>query len=237
MENSKQWNEVVAFLRTEREKADAKRARKAAIEASKPPPEPPRERRPFLTRISPTPENPDAPPEYVSTFRPLPFSALRGRRHVPRIAATATGSIPFLRISKPQSDGLNSMLRSRVNRWRKREDHAQRLNEEEMPLAKQEDGWESVVMGQARREGKTVDTRGLYRHFVWESISELMKAFERERVDNIARARALVKIVEEETELARQEEEERINGMKGPDREVDDARESGGIGPTAAHRH
>jgi len=198
---------IVRFLRAKNSEADENRARNAQIQASMPAhpkPSPQEERIPLITRISPTEENPNSPPVYASTLRPRPFGSLSGKRRIPRLAATSSGT-PFLRLSKPQPLGLSRMLLWKTRRQRMRIEAAVALNEDALPLAQDEDMWEDLIAERARAEQRTVETNGRYARAVHDGSEEITRLLVRERADNIARAAAMMRIIEQETALALEE--------------------------------
>jgi len=121
---------------------------------------------------------------------------------------TPTG-VPFLRLRKPQSPRLSPMLRWRQLRFEKTLTLYKDFAEEGLREAEEEDRWEALLAQQARDEAADVVARRLaqdgsrsYATTIRDLVGELKNRLTRQREDNFARARALMKIVEEEEAFA-----------------------------------
>lgn len=215
-ESSPQHAEVLDFLR--RRQASFPPPRPAA--ASPDPDEPlaPQRPPPLLTKTS----APGEPPVYRSTVRPLPLEQLSGGvRKVPVL--DETGNMGFLRIGKPQSHWHANFLRRKAERRQERITALQDLFEEGRRSAAAEDSWEAQIAELARREGLDgeiqddiddvcVETRGRGRgtgpheRVVQEfGIEYLSDRLSEEAADVVARAKAMLDIVDAEKELAEEE--------------------------------
>lgn len=224
--SSPQHNEIVTFLRE----------RQSNFPPTRPPPPPPPPSTspdaeqednksstarpsymPLLTKVS----APGEKPVYKSTARPLPLSELSGGvRKVP-VLEQATSGHTFLRVGKPQSLFLGSFLNRKGARRQERITLVQELRDEYLVQARDEDRWEARLEALAREErvelagygaegrvGPAVG-RGLYELSVRLAAKHVGEGLTGEAEDMLARARAMLDIVDEEKKLAELEAKHR----------------------------
>lgn len=112
---------------------------------------------PLRRRISPSPSQPHPsgkhplavlPPERA-VLNNRPYAQVTGQRQVPRIASA--NGIPFLRLTKPQPAALSRVLRQKLARRVERFHRRVELQNYWLPLAKQEDEWDELILPQLRR--------------------------------------------------------------------------------------
>ncbi|TPX14538.1 uncharacterized protein E0L32_005230 [Thyridium curvatum] len=151
---------------------------------------------------------------YSPTARPLPQEKLggSGRRKVPRLAATAAGH-PFLRVRKPQSPALSRVLRDLGDKRQARITLALELDEEGRWLAETEDEWEARLGG-AAEDGSAGGPAAKKKKETYAASAVLGRQYlngklNGEKADMIARAAAMLRVVEAEAEAAAREKEER----------------------------
>lgn len=184
---------------------------------------------PLLVNVTPAPtaSNPSPRPEYATPHRPLPLEALggTGRRKVPHIDMAS--DFPFLRLKKPQPALLSRVLRQKLIKRGERATRFKDLGDEALPAAHTEDEWERIVARQAVREQgprardpgspwrDALDVRARYdeNSFAYtvhrHGVVYLSEVLTRERVDQVARADALRKLIAQETALAAAEKAQR----------------------------
>ncbi len=209
------------FLHANQSRVLALKAKTAAEQASRVSTAPNPDRIPLLTRVSP----PGEPPVYEPTGPPRPLESFKsGVRKPPTLAATS--GVAFLRFGKPQPRFLERVVRQKSLRRADRITKMMELGEEGMEDARAEDEWERLVgellarEGQRDKEGGQQQEREVtYRKSLKEAIGYLHDVTERERVDLVARGRAMWKIVLAERELALKEEKERLVREGRPDEE------------------
>ncbi|KAH6695577.1 hypothetical protein F5X68DRAFT_31015 [Plectosphaerella plurivora] len=168
-------------------------------------------------------------PDGLDTFErnipPVPFEKLKdGKRHIPKLFVTS-GHVPFLRMKKPQPYLLSKIIRDAAARTQRQMDIMKDLQTDEMRLAKDEDKWDMMMGDLAKEAGLTIEPnnpqprpqpragRGRYREgddnsyagSTYTNLKHLYATMRTQRLNNIARAQALVRIIEEEKELAREE--------------------------------
>ncbi|KAI9766065.1 MAG: E2 ubiquitin-conjugating protein mms2 [Geoglossum simile] len=135
-----------------------------------------------------------------------PYLKISGKRHIPKLVILPTG-IPFLRFKKPQSPFLSRVLRTKINWRQKLLDRRDRLLEEKV-LAAGEDNWDRLL-----REHHCVE-QGQDANPAWTEIYVkcIGLVFQAEE-DSRARDRKLVsrmqQIVEKERALAEREKREK----------------------------
>jgi len=162
---------------------------RSSIPKPRPPPEPPKDRFASL------------PPERA-VLNVRPYAQTSGPRHVP-IMASANG-VPFLRLTKPQPLALSRMLRHRLERKQKIFDTRIMLLNWSLPMARQEDMWDTIIGEYCGRsiEGNTsvkwVDA-------VHSSERENQHAYEADLANDKAIIKRMQSIVDQETKLALQE--------------------------------
>lgn len=213
--SSSQHSQVITFLRDRQNSFPPPRA-------PPPPPTKPERAPPLLTRTSP----PGRPPVYASTFRPRPLAELSGgKRKVPVL--DAKDAIAFLRIGKPQSHRHANFVRRKADRRQARITALQGLEADDRPAAAAEDEWEMVLGRFASAEGVRIDDEGEaadtdagmgargrskagpFEHIVMQfGFDYIGNKLSKEAADMIARATAMLDIVDEEKRLAAQEKEE-----------------------------
>ncbi|KAI1436521.1 hypothetical protein GGR50DRAFT_226933 [Xylaria sp. CBS 124048] len=221
---SEHYTSVTAFLR------DRLAERKHSLDVYVPPPplKPGAPRpltKPLLVNVAPppTPENPYPTPQYITPDRPRPLSELggSGRRQIPRL--DLADGVPFLRIKKPQPALLSRVLRQKIVRRVKRVESAKQMLNEDMEDARLEDDWEEQVADLLADEeddnrawnDSVYDARPGGRNETYASalhqygVKEMTALLETERVDRVARADAMRKLIAEETVLATQEKAQR----------------------------
>lgn len=237
--SSPQYAEVIAFLRQRQANFPPPRPILTPVESEptpKPEPEPTPELEPE-TNSQPEPElerprppplltkvsEPGKPPVYRATARPLPLEQLSGGvRKVPVFDETSNAG--FLRIGKPQSHWHANFLRRKGDRRQARIAALQDLWEEGRHAAAAEDSWEVELARLARREqvdGDFVDESeylvvsgrssiGPHERVVRKfGVDHLGEKLSEEASDVIARATAMLDIVEAEKKLAEQEKLEK----------------------------
>ncbi|KAL1881343.1 hypothetical protein Daus18300_001196 [Diaporthe australafricana] len=173
---------------------------------------------PLLTKVS----APGEKPVYKSTVRPLPLSELSGGvRKVP-VLEQATSGHTFLRVGKPQSPFLGSFLHRKGKRRQERITLVRELQDEYLVQARDEDRWEAGLEALAREEGvgrlagygaegrvdPAVDW-GLYEFSVRLAAKHVGDGLTGEAEDMLARASAMLDIIDEEKKLAELEAKHR----------------------------
>ena len=136
---------------------------------------------------------------------------------IPHLCATAEG-IPFLRFGKPQSQNLSRVLGSKNRIRGARKTLLESLHTVRLVEAEEEDRWERLVRGLLRRygTGTIVAAQGrteeepMYEDSVLLAIEYISLLLDREREDGIARAKAMLAIVQTERALAEQEATESV---------------------------
>ncbi|GAP86817.1 putative ubiquitin-conjugating enzyme protein [Rosellinia necatrix] len=212
--SSDEHHQITSFLRGRLEERQRSLANRPSQE--KPKPGTPRPGYlPLLVNVTPapTPSNPNPRPRYDIPHRPRPQSELggTGRRKIPRLDMAS--EIPFLRFSKPQPVVLSRVLGGKVRRRSERAIKVGILREEALPEARLEDQWERAM---ARLAADEASKRGvgigpdrnepLYAHTIQEyGIRELNTILTKERLDLIARAEAMSRLIQEEKALAAEE--------------------------------
>ncbi|KAI1194358.1 hypothetical protein F5X97DRAFT_279268 [Nemania serpens] len=184
---------------------------------------------PLLVDVTPppTPANPSPRPEYATPHRPRPPEALggTGRRKIPTMDMAS--DFPFLRLTKPQPPLLSRVLGQKLVKRAERATRFKDLGDDGLPAAQVEDDWERIVAKQVRREmaprardpgsgpgpgwqdvvdvgvGNDESSYGytVHRH----GVMHLSEVLTRERVDQVARADAMRKLIAQETALAAEE--------------------------------
>ena len=155
---------------------------------------------------------------YAPTARPLPLSKLSGGvRKVPSL--DEANGIPFLRIRKPESHGLSRVIRQKLHKRQWRITRVIKLKEADTAEAAWEDDWDKAVNDllprqRGREAGGLRGGGDTFGQAVRKNITHLTTMLEAERVDRIARGKAMWNIVEAETALAEKERQER--GSQGP---------------------
>lgn len=137
-----------------------------------------------------------------------------------------TSGFPFLRIGKPMSRGHSRVLRQKVERRQARSAEMLELQGQGKAEAKLEDEWEEAMeklLPSRERQRSREPPGNTYVESVWKNVNVIAEKLVTEHSDRLARAKAMWKIVEAETELA---EEERLA------REVE-SQESGHSQPAA----
>ena len=132
------------------------------------------------------------------------------KRRVPILSAT--GGIPFLRLTRPQPPSLSRMLRQKLAR---REDLFLRRVEFKYywtPIAKQEDEWDALL----RDECGFRDERGegSWMQAVNDTIEVTWEAMSREYEQAREKGRQMLEIVDRETALALQEGQTVFRGRR-----------------------
>ena len=149
---------------------------------------------------------------YASTQRPLALARLSGGvRRLPTL--DECNGVPFLRLRRPQPPGLSRVLRQKAMKRQARTTKVIRLMEVDAREAKWEDGWERSVggllgglgEGEVDKKGGRGDREGTFGESVQRSVTYVSGALDAERVDMIARGKAMWKIVEAERALAKEE--------------------------------
>ncbi|KAI1121049.1 hypothetical protein F5Y10DRAFT_109863 [Nemania abortiva] len=195
---------------------------------------------PLLENITPapSPRNPDPKPAYATPHRPRPQSALggTGRRKVPRL--DMAGDFPFLRFTKPPPAQLSRVLGQKIVRRAERQFAVQEMEEEKLPDARLEDQWDVIVDRlQAQEESAKQKRKQKQKQWDWDvdaaaaaadaeeershastvkkyGVATIMTTLFRERVDAVARADAMRRLVIQEKALAEQEKAQRDAGRR-----------------------
>ncbi|KAI1092065.1 hypothetical protein F5B19DRAFT_238788 [Rostrohypoxylon terebratum] len=229
---------IITFLRARlKERNKTLEAKELHPPNSRNPPKPstaPRkETIPLLVNVTPapTPENPKPNPVYATPSRPRPASELggSGRRHIPRLDMAS--DLPFLRTKKPQPPVLSRVLTQKIKKRVLRYDTVGEFWDYSMPEAELEDMWEKDVSallkkhqvadpGENDRPSERFQST-LKRH----GIDYILGKLNEERLDAVARADAMRRLIEEETALAEQEKKERLREKRRAQRERRAARE------------
>ncbi|KAF9696021.1 hypothetical protein EKO04_005926 [Ascochyta lentis] len=175
-----------------------------------------------LTKAPPTRRPPPPPPPpHPSGKHPLavlppekavlnvrPYAKVSGARKVP-IIASANG-VPFLRLTKPQPVALSRVLRQKLARRVARFHKKVELDNYWLPLAKQEDEWDTLMLAQLmHREDKIK-----WADAVSEAARQNYALYEEELANDREISQKMQRIVDEETELALKEGQEIVRGRK-----------------------
>ncbi|KAF2632246.1 hypothetical protein BU25DRAFT_331967 [Macroventuria anomochaeta] len=176
-----------------------------------------------LTNAPPTrrPAPPPPPAPHPSGKHPLavlpperavlnvrPYAQVSGARKVP-VMASANG-IPFLRLTKPQPASLSRVIRQKLTRRIGRFHQRIELGKYWLPLAKQEDEWDMLMVAQlGRREDRIKWTDA-----VNEAEKQNVATYEEELAKDREIAKKMQGIVDEETRLALKEGQEVVRGGK-----------------------
>ena len=175
-----------------------------------------------LTKAPPSPRlPPPAPPPHPSGKHPLaalpperavlnarPYAQVSGARKVP-VIASANG-VPFLRLTKPQPAALSRELRQKLARRGERFHRKVELANYWMPLARQEDHWDTLVLAQLnQREDKIKWTDAIHEA---EKQNSMLK--DEETAQDQKLIQKMQKIVDKETELALEEGQEVVRGRR-----------------------
>lgn len=234
--SSSEHTDVTAFLRDVSQhraaKEAARRPRRPRVKV---------ERVPLFTKLSqgpaPQPGSKPLPPDhipepvYVPTSRPLPLSQLKGRRGIPGLDETM--GFPFLRLGNPQSHRLGVALRIKRLKRESRIITMVKLEGEVARRAALEDTWEKLIRQAGAAERKTVTAPGLteredgmawgdengFQDAVAVAKADLQRKLNEQSADMIGRARAMLKLIQDETILALKEHAEREAGAieQGPE--------------------
>jgi hypothetical protein len=126
--------------------------------------------------------------------------------------ASANG-VPFLRLTKPQPPALSRMLRHRLERKQKLFDTRIMLLNWSLPMARQEDMWDTII---DEYSGRSMDgnTGVKWVDAVHSSERENQHAYEADLAKDKAITRRMQSIVDQETKLALQEGQTIIRGRK-----------------------
>lgn len=150
-------------------------------------------------------------------MRPLPLEQLSGGKRKIPVIAQASGSIPFLRIGKPQSHAHSNFLRRKSERRQNRITLVKEMKEEVKLEARTEDRWEAALRRLAREERVDIgdgedgsDDSMTYEQVVQEfGVLHLRTMLAVESEDLQARTTALLDLRDEEQRLAELEKKER----------------------------
>lgn len=211
---------VLQFLKENRDRVLWLKLKTAAKKAAEPNSAPVPGAVPVLTKISDPGDWQN--PVYIPTKPVRPLSEIPGGiRKPPRL--DAAGSVPFLRLGKPQGRHISRILWQKNTKRQARTNAIADMQTDEMEEAKIEDSWERLIAQQLADEGLWEPThkvqleRGLQTHgeltfsaTMYQGIMSLSGVLERERLDMIARAKAMLEIEQREQKLADQEDRERI---------------------------
>lgn len=158
-----------------------------------------------------------SPPEHA-VLNVRPYARTLGPRHVP-ILASANG-IPFLRLKKPQPESLSRVIRQKLDNRIKMFDHKVMLANYWKPLATYEEEWDQILEMQCgfveEDEGSVLKRR---REDKWQyevSLAEdanVLK-YEKEMATDRKVAAKMVKLIDEETKLAKLEGQKVVRGRK-----------------------
>ncbi|OCK77871.1 hypothetical protein K432DRAFT_445032 [Lepidopterella palustris CBS 459.81] len=161
------------------------------------------------TRPVPKPQPPPSnlvclPPEKNAlTLRPRP--TVPGRRHIPNIASA--NGLPFLRFTKPQPANLSRVLRQTLDARDKTFQQVVMLKNYWMPLAKYEEEWDDIVRRELRLGPSSSGVT--WTSAVEDAMKDNALLVRQRRAKDIEMARKMQDIVDQETELARLEDEKR----------------------------
>lgn len=195
----------------------------------------------------PDPVHPKPKPPLASGFensalavRPLPFSALKGRKRVVPTLISAN-RIPVLRYQTPQPAALSRYIKARILHNQKLHDRKWQLTEA-LPLADWEDTWDRHIERSLARDAniKHADARRSSMHEpAWKdqidmALSDNCEAMNRETQKNKLWADKIVDIIDRETELAEQERKDRQMAKNKMRRERKKAREEADEGKKLA---
>ncbi|KAI1826784.1 hypothetical protein F4861DRAFT_536831 [Xylaria intraflava] len=173
---------------------------------------------PLLVNVTPaaTAANPNPKPEYATPHRPRPQSELggSGRRQIPKL--DMAGDIPFLRLTKPQPRLLSRVLRQKVAKRVERCERTQKMYEDELDDAREEDQWEARVQDLMPKPSPPPRSQRTYAQDLQRfGIVEMFSLLERERVDLVARAAAMRRLIAQEKALAAFEKVQRHMERRG----------------------
>ncbi|KAI1452232.1 hypothetical protein F4805DRAFT_43090 [Annulohypoxylon moriforme] len=241
---------IITFLRARlRERNRTLEAKQLHPPNSRNPPKlstaPKKETVPLIVNVTPapTPEDPNPEPVYATPNRPRPAEELggSGRRHIPRLDMAS--DLPFLRIKKPQPPLLSRVLTQKIKKRVDRYDTLGYFWEESLPSAELEDAWEREVKNLLRRHRVSELSDGDRNKIIQDDseigggsfqitmkkhgIDHLHGKLNEQRIHEIARADAMRRLIEEETVLAEQEKEQRIQKKRAMQMERRLAREEG----------
>ncbi|KAK4190871.1 hypothetical protein QBC35DRAFT_357595, partial [Podospora australis] len=216
--SSEEYTSVLSFLRENRDRVLWLKLKTASHKASLPNSAPVPGAVPILTKIS----DPDdwENPVYVPTKPARDISEIPdGIRKPPRL--DAAGTVPFLRLGKPQSRHITRVIRQKNKTRQSRTIAITDMQTEEMDEAHLEDSWDRIVARQMFDEGlwtptypglleKGVQQRGehTYAKTLYGGIESLSAVLEIERRDMVARAKAMLEIEQREQALADKEDQE-----------------------------
>lgn len=147
------------------------------------------------------------PPERA-VLNNRPYAQVTGQRQVPRIASA--NGIPFLRLTKPQPAALSRVLRQKLARRVERFHRRVELQNYWLPLARQEDEWDELILPQLRRR----EDRIKWADVVHEAERQNGLIYEAELSRDAMVIQKMQDIVDAETELALKEGREVIRGRK-----------------------
>ncbi|KAF1930819.1 uncharacterized protein M421DRAFT_57499 [Didymella exigua CBS 183.55] len=168
-------------------------------------------RRPLPSPPTPHPSGKhplDVLPQERAVLKNRPYTQVTGQRQVPRIASA--NGIPFLRLSKPQPAALSRVLRQKLDRRIERFHRRVELQNYWLPLAKQEDEWDELVLPQLRRREDEIR----WADAMHEAERQNGVIYEAELVKDAALIRKMQSIVDAETEFVLNEGREVIRGRK-----------------------
>ncbi|KAK4666208.1 hypothetical protein QC763_405940 [Podospora pseudopauciseta] len=216
---SSPYTQIVDFLRENKKRVESLRDRRERLLDLEPSNTPIPGTVPVVVKVSKEGE----PPRYIpNPARPLPRPIEQipnGIRKPPRL--DAAGTVPFLRMQKPQSRVIERIVRIK-NRNRAvntialselyREDDERRLR------AELEDEWDGK-MHQLLPLGKAGGSGGYVRELD-EVVGWLGRELNREREDMIARAEAFLEIERVEEEQMKKEDRERVERGEVTEEEV-----------------
>lgn len=160
--------------------------------------------------------NPDKPPRYTCTIRPLPKSAIRGERKIPRLCVTTAGS-PFLRFTKPQPKVLSTKLWRLDKTINELVEATSTIRDDLLDVARDEDVWDQRVRAMLAKESSERNLSSVeldelaersdatYTNTYDTIRRRIQKDIEYIRKDNIARAAAMLELVRKEKALAESE--------------------------------
>ncbi|KAF1911869.1 hypothetical protein BDU57DRAFT_460445 [Ampelomyces quisqualis] len=151
------------------------------------------------------------PPERA-VLNVRPYARTSGPRHVP-VLANANG-IPFLRLTKPQPAALSRVIRQRLVSRMNLFDTKVMLGNWWLPMARQEDEWDSLVNRRAGRnmDGREDDVKWVHAITASERLNQ--EVHERTQARDRATTRRMQRIVDLETRMALKEGQTVVRGRK-----------------------
>ncbi|EON61480.1 hypothetical protein W97_00695 [Coniosporium apollinis CBS 100218] len=160
---------------------------------------------------------PDHLPPEAKTLDVRPRLTVSGIRRIPKLVNA--GGVPILRFKKPQPPGLSRLIKDKI---KQRQDMFDRINAMQdiwIPLAEAEDTWDTIVkerfgVTDTRSQGLDSEEPG-WSDVMRETVEQSFEWYDAQKEKVRKTAIRMQDIIDQETELARQEKAVRDEKRRG----------------------